>query len=118
MDISYPKLIIYYYDIDGFIFSMKHKYQGARYLSASELLLGHAAAAGLQHAGVDHLHPGAGLAAAGAQGLDLEHHSSQHCIFIQRFGWMDQRADLTMSVSRILHHSHPYFIYEVIMKYI
>ena len=23
-----------------------------------------------------------------------------------------------MSVSRILHHSHPYFIYEVIMKYI
>ena len=73
MDISYPKLIIYYYDIDGFIFSMKHKYQGARYLSASELLLGHAAAAGLQHAGVDHLHPGAGLAAARAQGLDLEH---------------------------------------------
>ena len=43
------------------------------YLSASELLLCHAAAAGLQHAGVDHLHPGAGLAAAGAQGLDLEH---------------------------------------------
>ena len=51
------------------IFSMKHKYQ--LYLSASELLLCHAAAAGLQHAGVDHLHPGAGLAAAGAQGLDL-----------------------------------------------
>ena len=50
------------------------------YLSASELLFGHAAAAGLQHAGVDHLHPGAGLAAAGAQGLDLEHH-----ICIQRF---------------------------------
>merc|ERR1719412_2410230 len=40
------------------------------YLSASELLLCHAAAAGLQHAGVDHFHPGAGLAAAGAQGLD------------------------------------------------
>merc|ERR1719291_953065 len=50
------------------IFSMKHKKQV--YLSASELLLCHATAAGLQHAGVDHLHPGAGLAAARAQGLD------------------------------------------------
>ena len=27
-------------------------------------------------------------------------------------------CDVIKSVSRILHHSHPYFIYEVIMKYI
>ena len=60
------------------------------YLSASELLLGHAAAAGLQHAGVDHLHPGAGLAAARAQGLDLEHGIAVNiALMIRDLLWMD-----------------------------
>ena len=31
---------------------------------------------------------------------------------------LEGRSEVTIPVSRILHHSHPYFIYEVLMKYI
>ena len=33
-------------------------------------------------------------------------------------GAFNQEKAPTRAVSRILHHSHPYFIYEVIMKHI
>ena len=48
----------------------------------------------------------------------------QHAIMYFEFisyliGQTSQKNDaLSNAVSRILHHSHPYFIYEVIMKYI